>query len=60
MTDKEREQIKEICDKLISTFMNTEKVINTFEYNKMATFTVGAGKFKVNIELINDEGKEFD
>lgn len=60
MTDNEKEQIKEICDKVILTFMSTDKVINTFEYNKMATFTVGAGKFKVNIELINDEGEEFD
>ncbi len=53
MTNAEKEQVREICDKAILTFMSTDKVIETFENNELAEFTLAGGNFMVQLKFYN-------
>lgn len=53
MTNTEKEQVKEICDKAILSLMSTDKVIETLENNEWAEFTLGEGNFMVQLKFYN-------
>lgn len=49
----EKEQVKELCDRAILTLMSTDKVIETFENNEWAEFTLAEGNFMVQLKFYN-------
>lgn len=53
MTNAEKEQVKELCDRAILSFMSTDEVIETFENNEYAEFTLAAGNFMVQLKFYN-------
>lgn len=53
MTNEEKEQVKEICDRAILSFMSIDKVIETFENNEWAEFTLAEGNFMVQLKFYN-------
>ena len=53
MTNAEKEQVKELCGRAILTFMSTDKVIETFESNEWAEFTLAKGDFMVQLKFYN-------
>ena len=53
MTNVEKEQVKELCDRAILSLMSTDKVIETFENNEWADFTLAEGKFMVQLKFYN-------
>jgi len=53
MTNSEKEQVKELCNRAILSLMCTDKVIETFENNEWAEFTLGEGNFTVQLKFYN-------
>lgn len=53
MTNAEKEQVKELCDRAMLTFMSTDKVIETLENNEWAEFTLAEGNFMVQLKFYN-------
>lgn len=60
MTNAEKEQVKELCDRAILSFMSTDKVIETFENNEWAEFALGEGNFMVQLKFYNRGFKKND
>lgn len=53
MINTEKEQVKELCDRAILTFMSTDKVIETLENNEWTEFTLAEGNFMVQLKFYN-------
>ena len=60
MTNVEKEQVKELCDRAILSFMSTDKVIETLENNKWAEFTLAEGDFMVQLKFYNKRFERHD
>lgn len=58
MSEEEKRQIKELCDRAILSFMSIDQVINVFENNTWFNSTLASGDFVINIEFLNCKRKK--